>query len=117
MNDERKPEIERLFAAANRELADEAFVAGVMAKARERRGRNLVVALAVCVAVAPVAWLIAEPLNATLAWSADLLSRPMAPTGRGIAGVVLPMNSVAGALALTLLALRAVTRRLFSRGG
>ena len=42
MNDERKPALERLFAAANREIADETFVAGVMARTRALNARNVV---------------------------------------------------------------------------
>jgi hypothetical protein len=116
MNDERKPALERLFAAANRELTDEAFVAGVMARARKRSARNLMIALAVCVVVVPVAWLVAEPLNDVFLWSTQLLSQPIARTGDGIANAVLPMNTVGGALALTFFAVRAITRRLFSEG-
>ena len=115
-NDGRSPALERLFAAANRELADEAFVAGVMARTRTLNARNLVAALVVCVVAAPIAWLVAEPLGAALLWSTQLLSQPIARTGDGIANAVLPMNTVGGALALTLLMVRAITRRLFSEG-
>ena len=115
-NDERSPALDRLFAAANREVADDAFVAGVMKRTRTFPARSLVLALAVCLAAAPIAWLVAEPLNDALLWTTQLLSRPVAGTGDGIANAVLPMNTVGGALALTLLAVRAVARRLFSEG-
>lgn len=115
-NDERSPTLDRLFAAANREVADDAFVAGVMARTRTFSTRNLVLAFAVCLAAAPIAWLVAEPLNQAFLWGTQLLSQPIARTGDGIASAVLPMNTVGGALALTLLAVRAVARRLFSEG-
>jgi hypothetical protein len=78
MNDERKAALERLFAAANREIADEAFVAGVMARTRQVDARDLVAVLAVCVVAAPVAWLLAKPLNDALLWCAQLLTQPIA---------------------------------------
>ncbi len=115
-SDERSPALERLFAAANRELADEAFVAGVMSRTAKLNARNLAMVLAACVAAAPVAWLVAEPLNEVFLWFAHLLTQPIAETGGGIAGAVLPMNTIGGALALTLLAVRAIARRLFSEG-
>ena len=116
MNDERKPALERLFTAANRELADEAFVAGVMARAHKWSARDLVAALIVCVVAAPVAWLVAEPLTDALLWSTQLLTQPIARTDDGLMRAVLPMNTVGGALVLTLLAVRAIARNLFSEG-
>jgi hypothetical protein len=60
-----------------------------------------------------VAWLAAEPLNAALLELMRAVSLPIAGTGEGIAArVVLPMNSVGGAVVLGLLALRALARRL-----
>jgi hypothetical protein len=45
------------------------------------------------------------------------VSQPLAGSGEGITSpVVLPMNTVGGALAVGMLALRAVVRRLFSSG-
>lgn len=110
--DERNPELERLFAAADRELADEAFVAGVMARTGRLSVRNLAVALAVCLAAAPIAWLVVEPLTAALVWATQLLSQPIAGDGGGIERAV-PVNTVGGALALTFFVLRAIAKRLF----
>ena len=113
MTDECKPEIERLFAAANRELADEAFVAGVMARTGKLNARNLAAALVVCLAATTIAWLLAEPLNTAFLWATALLSQPIAGDGNGIGSVVLPVNSVGGALALAFLAVRMLAKRLF----
>jgi hypothetical protein len=113
MTDERNPALERLFTAANRELADEAFVAGVMQKTGKLNARTLVIAVAVCLVAAPVAWLLAEPLNAVFSWAMQLISRPIAGDGGGVATTVLPMNTVGSVLALSLLALRAIAKRLF----
>lgn len=114
MTDERNPAVERLFASANRELADEAFVAGVMAKTGKINARSLVVALAVCLVAAPVAWLLAQPLYDAFVWLMQLMSRPVAGGGDGIASVVLPINSIGGALALAFLVCRTLVRRLFA---
>ena len=114
MTDERDPALERLFDAAERTLADEAFVAGVMAKTSKWSVRGLVVGLAVCVAAAPVAWLVAAPLNEALQWLMQLIAAPIVDAGTGLTRrIVLPMNSVGAALVPALLALRAVTRSLF----
>jgi hypothetical protein len=114
MTDERSPAVERLFAAANRELADEAFVASVMAKTGKINARSLTVALAVCLAAAPVAWLLAQPLNDAFGWLIQLMSRPLAGGGGdGIASIVLPINSIGGVLALALLVCHSFSRRLF----
>ena len=113
MTDERDPALERLFTVANRELADEAFVAGVMKKTGKLNARTLVLAVAMCLAAAPVAWLLAEPLNALFGWAMQLISRPIAGDGDSVVTTVLPMNTVGSVLALTLLALRAIAKRLF----
>lgn len=114
MTDERNPAVERLFASANRELADEAFVAGVMARTGKINARSLVVALTVCLAAAPVAWLLAQPLYDAFVWLVQLMSRPVAGGGDGIASVVLPINSIGGALALAFLVCRTLVRRVFA---
>jgi hypothetical protein len=116
MTDERNPQLERFFAEAERELADEAFVEGVMAKTGKWSVRGVALVLAVCLVAAPVAWLVAAPVNEALHSLLQLVTQPLVATGSGIAsGVVLPLNSVGGALALSLIALRALMRRLFSR--
>ena len=114
MTDERSPAVEQLFASANRELADEAFVAGVMARTGKINARSLVAALAVCLAAAPVAWLLAQPLYDAFVWLVQLMSRPVAGGGDGITSLVLPINSVGGVLALAFLVCRTLLRRLFA---
>jgi hypothetical protein len=112
MSDERSPVLERLFAVANRELDDEAFVVAVVEKTKARSRKRLLIAFAACVVAAPVAWVVAGPLNAALIELMGLVSQPIAPTN-GIANpIVLPMNSIGGAIVLGFLALRALARRL-----
>lgn len=114
MNDERNPDLERLFAAADRHLADEAFVAGVMTKTSRWSVRRLAIGLAVCVVAMPTAWLLAPPVNEALQSLMQVITEPLVgETGNGIASrIALPMNSVGAAVALALLALRAIVRRL-----
>jgi hypothetical protein len=113
MNDERDPNLERLFAAADRELADETFVAGVMAKTGGWRTRSALV-LVVCLLAVPAALLVAGPVNETLRWLMQLIEEPLvADAGSGIASrIVLPINSVGAAVVLGVLAVRAIARRL-----
>ncbi len=117
MNDsdaERSPKLERLFAATDRELADEAFVTSVMRRTSFFSSRNVSIAAGVCLAAAPLAWLLAAPLSDVMLWGTQLLAQPIARTSNDVASTVLPMNTVGGALALGLLALRAIARRLFA---
>jgi hypothetical protein len=113
---ERDPTLERLFAAADRDLADEAFVAGVMARANHRRRRKLMaIVIAVCLVAVPAAWWVVGPFNEALQSFSQVLLQPLAETGNGLpAPILAPVNSIAGALVLGLLALRAIVRRLLS---
>ena len=113
MSDERNLALERLFAAADRDLGDEDFVARVMARTSTLRTRRLMIVLVVCLVTAPATWFVAGPFNDALLWFTQFLAQPIA--GTGVASpVVPPINSVGGALALGLLVLRAIRRRLFS---
>ena len=117
MNEERRPNLERLFAAADRELEGDAFVALVMQRARVLRRRRLLAVLAVALLAVPVTWIAVGPFVEGLFSLMQALSRPLAGSGEGLASpAVLPMNTVGGALVLAALALRAAARRLFSIG-
>jgi hypothetical protein len=115
MSDERTPDLEDLFAAANRELTDEAFVVGVVAKTSKWSAHRLAIALVVCLLAVPAALLVAAPLSESLHWLMQALTEPLVDTGSGVASrIVLPMNNIGAALALAVLALRAITRLLFT---
>lgn len=117
MNEGRHPGLERLFAAADRELASDEFVALVMQRTSVLRRRRLVAALVAVLLAVPVTWLAAGPFVEALLSLTQALARPLAGSGQGITSpAVLPMNTLGGALALVALALRAVVRRLFSNG-
>jgi type IV secretory pathway VirB2 component (pilin) len=117
MTDERNPALERLFATADRELVDEAFVADVMSRTGKWSSQRLATVLIVCVVAAPIAWLVSAPLNEALQWLMQLITGPLVDTKGITSRAVLPLNSIGGVLALALLALRAITRRLFSARG
>lgn len=115
MNPEHNPLLEKLFADAVRDLQDEEFVAGVMVRLHKQRRRELVFLLAASLVAAPALWLVASPLNDSLPLVMEFVSRPLAETDNVLAASILsPLNSVATLLALGLLALRTVYRRLFA---
>jgi hypothetical protein len=117
MNEERHPGIERLFAAANRELEGDEFVAGVMRRTSVLNAQRLAFGLVVVVFGALFTLVAVEPLAYAVLELSQALSRPLVSSGGGIAGpTVLPINTVGGALALGAIVLRAVVRRLFSSG-
>jgi len=111
MSEERSPTLERMFRSADRELHDEQFVAGVMARAKRQYTRSLSIGLAILLVALPIAWFVSGLLDEPLQSLMQLMARPIAGTGEGSA--YLPMNNVGAALVLTLLALRAIARRLF----
>ena len=118
MSEQRSPRLEQMFAAAHRELADEAFVTAVMAKTTAHSMGRVAIYIAVCAVAVPATWFVAGPLNDALSWVTVLIAQPVAPAaGEGITGTVtLPMNSVGGVLVLTVFVARVIARRLFSTG-
>ena len=114
MSVERHPELERLFAEASRDLADEAFIAGVMAAAARRRKQRRIVMLAAGLVAIAAIWLVSAPLDGLIQRLADLMWRPLTDVDGGFVAPILgPVNTVAGALVLALVALRVVLRKLF----
>ncbi len=115
MTDDRDPHIQALFAGAEEELADEAFTAAVMARAAVLGRRATLWRVVLATAVIFVALLFAGPLQDAVALSVSLLAHPLVAVSDATLGqLTLPVNNVAFPLALALLALRAIRRRLFS---
>jgi hypothetical protein len=113
MNDERDPLLRKAFAAAERGLDDEAFVAGVMARASTPGWSRWALPLAIGAAAIPVIWLVAGPLNVWLMEFLGLIARPLAAApNEWVAPILSPFNSLASVLALAFLALRALYRRM-----
>lgn len=115
MSDERDPLLETLFAEADRELDGGMFLAAVQARADALRRRRLAVVLVSCLAAAPALWLVGASLQQVLGALGELVSHPIADTESLLGAPMLsPLNSVGAAVALSLLALRALFKRLIA---
>lgn len=114
MTDERNPMLERLFRIAGAALADDAFVAGVMARIDRLRRRTIVVRCCLLLVFVPIAWLLAAPLLDAARLASDVLPTSLVDVGAGQIRLLLaPINSVAGAAAIGFLVLWGVYKRLF----
>jgi hypothetical protein len=124
MMDERDPILERLFAAADKDMTDEAFTAGVMARADASRRWTLFgrlgagLALAACAVLLALA-LLAPGLHDAVGALNQTLQAPVVDLGgRRLPDAFSPVNTVAGVLALAgvglLLAYRSLVAWLFS---
>ena len=115
MTDDRDRTLQALFSDAEQTLEDEAFTAGVMAKATVLRRRAILRRAVVLAAIVFVGLLLASPVQTAVAMLAGLLTHPLVGIDNStVAQVVLPVNTIAFPLALGLLALRAFRRRLFA---
>ena len=113
MNSERDPVLESLFDAADVGLEDETFTQGVVQQVRTRRHRVLFGRLAVLVLLIALELLLESPLRASLGIVADVLGRSLVNLdNEWLAFVLAPVNSIAGLLGMTLLALNALYRKL-----
>ena len=114
MTDERDPALQALFAETDRDLPAEAFVAGVIERADRQKRRAIVVRILAGLLVAVCAWLLASPLQEGAALLTRGLATPLLDPGNPLLGqLLLPVNSVAGLVALAIIGLRAVRRHLF----
>lgn len=108
-DDPRDPELQRLFASADEDLAGEVFVADVLARTDRDRRRvvmtRIVIGLGLALTALPfqdVMFVLAQiPLVALSdGWAAQLLG---------------PFNSVGSVISLVAIGLRVVYRKIFSR--
>lgn len=114
MTDDRNPMLERLFRIAGAALANDAFVAGVMARIDRLRRRTIIVRSCLLLVFAPIAWLLAAPLLDAARFASEVLPTSLVDIGASRIGLLLsPINSVAGAAALGFLVLWGVYKRLF----
>lgn len=113
MSDERDPLLESLFDAADAGLEDEAFTNAVVDRIKNRRGTVLVSRLAVLALLVALEVVLESPLQASLGVVAEVLGMSLIELeNEWLAFLVAPVNSVAGLLGITLLALNALYRRL-----
>lgn len=113
MSDERDPLIESLFDEADYGLEDETFTNAVVDRVKGRRSAALVSRLAVLALLVALEVVLESPLQASLGVVADVLGMSLIELeSEWLAFVLAPVNSIAGLLGITLLALNALYRRL-----
>jgi hypothetical protein len=114
--EQRDPFLQSLFAEANRQLEGEAFSARVMARTRRLRYLVLTGGAAMLLAVLGGSWLLfGVSLFEFAVLVSQALATPLFNLGEGWLGLVLlPVNTVAGVLVVTLKALRMLHKRIFS---
>lgn len=114
MNTDHDPKLMALFADAETEFDDAAFVEGVMRTIDgERRKTMLVWAALVLAALASFA-LVASPVVTALGMATELLPTSLVSIESDWLEILLaPINSVAAALAIGIVAIRSFVRRVF----
>ncbi len=113
MNDDLDPALQIAFANAERELPGETFGAAVMAGIERQRRLRSFGWLAIGAAGVVLVWLLALPLQNLALALVDGLGTSLVSGKDGLAMQMLaPLNSVAGVLALVLLAAQMLWRRI-----
>ena len=111
-NSDRDPELERWFDAAEEHVADEAFTKAVMSRISARRRRVLGTRFGILALVVVLELLLDAPLGASVGMLSNVLATNLYPVeNEWLEFIVSPINSVAGALGLMLLALHLFYRR------
>jgi hypothetical protein len=114
MNLDHDPRLQTLFTQAREELVDDDFVARVMAEVDKLRRRTSIAWGFMGVALLTVAALLMSPLTAAVALMTRLL--PVSLTdidNQWVAQALAPVNSVAGIIAIAVLLLFVLLRKLF----
>ena len=118
MTDERHPMIQALFANAEEDLAGDDFVARVMERTQKQVNKTLLAWVCVGLLVLPIVWM----LTAFAQDSVYLLTRSLTTSlfdldHKLLAQVVSPVNNFGFMLALIVVGLRMVYRKIFSGPG
>lgn len=109
------PGLQILFANAEKDLAPNGFVEAVLARAERARRTRIAVGFGAAAVLLVLAGLLAGPLQAGVLALTQGLTTALVPPGDGLAGQLLaPVNNVAGLLALLLVALQSLLRRVWS---
>jgi hypothetical protein len=113
--DQRDPFLQSLFEEAGPKLEGEAFSARVMARTRSFRLLMLAGGATLMLMMLSAAWLLfGVPLFEFAVLVSQALATPLFNLGEGwLALVLLPVNTIASALVITLKALRMLQKRLF----
>ncbi|MEX3007499.1 hypothetical protein [Hoeflea sp. TYP-13] len=115
MTDDRDPKLQALFAEAEEDLSAGDFTANVMNDVAGLKRRALILRLCAGLALVACAWLLAMPLQDAASHLSQGLMTPLIGLENPLlAQLLLPLNNVAFPIALALLGLRFIRRRLFS---
>lgn len=115
LDEERDPGVMHLFAASEQALEDDAFVDGVMARARKLQRQRAIMLLAAIVAALPVTWVLSAPFNDLATALIGFAGQPIVAVDLKFAApLVAPLNSFGSVLAIAAVGLYAAYRRLFA---
>lgn len=113
MTVEQDPVLRSLFDAAERQLEDAEFTGAVVERMDQRRRRLLAGKIAVLASIVLLEVLLESPLSNSLGQVAKLLGEDLIPISGGWLGFLLsPVNSIAGLVGMTLLALNLLYRKI-----
>ena len=116
MTTNRDPLLQKLFDIANRDIAGDAFVADVMSRIDALRRRALVAWAATGLVLALVAWLLTPTLVRAVGLLSQALPQSLVEFDEPIALIgqaLLPLNSVAAVVAVTVLVIVFAYRKIF----
>ncbi len=115
MTDDRDPDLQALFADAERPLADETFTVAVMSRIDRRWRWALFGRIGFGLALALCAWLIAPTLQAVANLLTQAAASPLVALDDPLlAQTLAPVNSIAGACGLGLVGLWQLYRSIFA---
>jgi hypothetical protein len=114
MNSDRDPRLERLFVRAREEVPGEDFLARVMEDIDAKRRRSRLAWLLAGALLLVVAGLLASPLATAVVLLGDVLPASLFQVQDNfLTRILAPVNSIAGVVGLSFLALFAAARKLF----
>ena len=115
MTEYREPRLQELFTNARLDMPDDAFILKVMARVDRLKRQRALRRIGIDLLLVLCAWLLAEPLQSVVYLVMPALTSSLVQLeNRVLAEMLLPINNVASALTLALIAMRSAYRRLFS---
>lgn len=113
MTDERDPQLEALFAAAEEDLADDAFVRTITEQLSGRRRRLFAGRIAVLLLIVALEVALESPLQQSMGVVTELLGTPVfSIRGDWLEFALGPINTVAGLVGTVLVMLHLLIRRV-----
>lgn len=113
MTDERDPQLEALFAEAEQDLADDAFVSAITDQLSGRRRRLIAGRVIVLLLIVALEFALQSPLQQSMGIVAELLGAPVFPIEGGWLEFAFgPVNTVAGIVGTVLVMLHLLIRRI-----